>query len=389
VVTAAEQQLDRAARILTATRATAPGEQFTVDGTRYLRTGKPTKYWQPTALLVRPVEPEGPRLDAAVEEDQAFWVWAAVEVLRRSGARIEEMLELTHLSLRQYQAPTGDLVPLIQISPSKTDHERVIPADPELVAVLARIIRRIKGPDGRVPLLQRYDFHDRRFGPPLPHLFQRVSLGRLGVISPTYFNQLFKKLAKQAALTDVDGSLISFSAHDFRRVFATETVNSGLPIHIAAKLLGHLDLNTTQGYVAVYPEEVIRHYRTFIDQGRARRPRDEYREPTDAEWTEFRDHFQLRKVALGTCERPYGTPCQHEHACIRCPVLRLDLAQVPRLLQIETNTRERLNEAHQMQWLGEVAALEESLRHISGKKQQVERLRQRTELGESGSTALG
>jgi site-specific recombinase XerD len=40
-----------------------------------------------------------------------------------------------------------------------------------------------------------------------------------------------------------------FSAHDFRRVFATETVNSGLPIHIAAKLLGHLDLNTTQGYV--------------------------------------------------------------------------------------------------------------------------------------------
>lgn len=68
--------------------------------------------------------------------------------------------------------------------------------------------------------------------------------------------------------------------------------------------------------MAVYPEEVIRHYRTFIDQGRARRPRDEYREPTDAEWTEFRDHFQLRKVALGTCERPYGTPCQHEHACL-------------------------------------------------------------------------
>ncbi|MFJ6199134.1 tyrosine-type recombinase/integrase [Micromonospora sp. NPDC092111] len=190
------------------------------------------------------------------------------------------------------------------------------------------------------------------------------------------------------ALTDVHGSPISFSAHDFRRVFATETVNSGLPIHIAAKLLGHLDLNTTQGYVAVYPEEVIRHYRTFIDQGRARRPRDEYREPSDAEWAEFRDHFQLRKVALGTCERPYGTPCQHEHACIRCPVLRLDLAQVPRLLQIETNTRERLDEAHRMQWLGEVAALEESLRHIANKKQQAERLRRSADRAETGPTAL-
>jgi hypothetical protein len=82
---------------------------------------------------------------------------------------------------------------------------------------------------------------------------------------------------------------------------------------------------------------------------------------------------QLRKVALGTCERPYGTPCQHKHACIRCPVLRLDLAQVPRPLQIETNTRERLDEAHRMQWLGEVVALEESLRHIASKKEQADR----------------
>ena len=159
------------------------------------------------------------------------------------------------------------------------------------------------------------------------------------------------------------------------RVFSTETVNSGLPIHIAARLLGHLDLNTTQGYVAVYPAEVIRHYRQFIDQRRDQRPGEEYREPTDAEWTEFRDHFSLRKVALGTCDRPYGTPCQHEHACVRCPMLRLSLAQVPRLLEIEDNTHERLDEARRMQWLGEVAALEESLRHIAGKKQQAEHLR--------------
>ena len=55
-------------------------------------------------------------------------------------------------------------------------------------------------------------------------------------------------------------------------------------------------------------------------------------------------------------------------------MLRLDLAQVPRLLQIEANIRERLDEARRMQWLGEVNALEESLRHIAGKKQQADRL---------------
>ncbi|WP_328978441.1 hypothetical protein [Streptomyces canus] len=87
--------------------------------------------------------------------NNAFWAWASIEILRRTGARIEELLELTHLSLRQYQAPTGETVPLLQISPSKTDRERVIPADPDLVSVLALIIRRIKSTGERVPLLTR------------------------------------------------------------------------------------------------------------------------------------------------------------------------------------------------------------------------------------------
>ena len=196
------------------------------------------------------------------------------------------------------------------------------------------------------------------------------------------------QVARKADITDVDGTALRFTPHDFRRIFSTEAVNSGLPIHIAARLLGHLDLNTTQGYVAVYPAEVIRHYRQFVDQRRSQRPSEEYREPSDSEWAEFRDHFSLRKVALGTCHRPYGTPCQHEHACVRCPMLRLDLAQLPRLLQIERNTIERLEEARQMQWLGEVAALEESLRHIAGKKNQADRIKRQAGQGKASVEGL-
>ena len=70
-------------------------------------------------------------------------------------------------------------------------------------------------------------------------------------------------------------------------------------------------------------------------------------------------------------------------------MLRISLTQVPRLLEIERNTHERLGEARRMQWLGEVAALEESLRHIAGKKQQAERLRSQAEHGEIDVTALG
>ncbi|MEU1217101.1 hypothetical protein ABZ424_32860 [Streptomyces sp. NPDC005790] len=69
-------------------------------------------------------------------------------------------------------------------------------------------------------------------------------------------------------------------------------------------------------------------------------------------------------------------------------MLRLDLAQEPRLLEIEANTHQRLGEAQRRQWLGEVAELQESLRHITDKKKQAERLRAQAGHGEAGAEAL-
>ena len=43
--------------------------------------------------------------DLTGEEDYAFWAWAAIEVLRLTGIRIEELLELSHHSLIQYRLP--------------------------------------------------------------------------------------------------------------------------------------------------------------------------------------------------------------------------------------------------------------------------------------------
>jgi integrase len=57
--------------------------------------------------------------------------------------------------------------------------------------------------------------------------------------------------ATHAGLTDAGGAALRFAPHDFRRIFATEAVATGLPVHIAAKLLGHQSLATTQAYVAV------------------------------------------------------------------------------------------------------------------------------------------
>ena len=83
--------------------------------------------------------------------------------------------------------------------------------------------------------------------------------------------------------------------------------------------------------------------------------------PTDAEWDEFLGHFERRKLALGDCGRAYGTSCQHEHSCIRCPVLRVDPAQRSRLETIRDNLSDRVAEAEEAGWLGEADGLRTSL----------------------------
>src|SRR6266851_3671261 len=89
---------------------------------------------------------------------------------------------------------------------------------------------------------------------------------------------LLDRAARNAGLRDVDGQALVFRPHDLRRIFATDAVNGGLPVHIAAKLLGHLDINTTRGYVAVYDDQVIRHVQAYVARRRAMRSSEEYRD---------------------------------------------------------------------------------------------------------------
>ncbi|MFE7571449.1 site-specific integrase [Streptomyces sp. NPDC057539] len=59
------------------------------------------------------------------------------------------------------------------------------------------------------------------------------------------------------------GDPLEWRPHDFRRIFVTDAIRSGLPPHIAAKICGHAALDTTMGYAAIYPEDVITHHRAF------------------------------------------------------------------------------------------------------------------------------
>jgi site-specific recombinase XerD len=307
-------------------------------------------------------------------EERTFWEWAIVQTLRHSGVRIEELLELSQLSIRQYRRPNGEVVALLVVAPSKTDRERVIPLYAELFAVIAAIIRRLTRDGGKVPVVPRYDPHERETSAPQPFLFQRRANAGTAVIAPATVVRSLQRLCTRIAETDPAFAGTVFTPHDFRRILATELVNSGLPIHIGAALLGHLNVQTTRGYVAVFDEDVVRHYQEFLHRRRERRPQSEYRPVTGAEWTEFEEHFDRRKVELGNCARPYGTGCQHEHACLRCPFLQIYPNMLPRLEEIESYLLARRARAEAEGWLGEIEGVDLTLTFLRSKRDDTSRL---------------
>ncbi|MGH3449309.1 MAG: tyrosine-type recombinase/integrase, partial [Haloechinothrix sp.] len=360
-----------AAELLEAARTTRPGEEFAAAGQalrRPVMTAPTPRIWAEDPDTTK-------RRDLTREEDHAFWAWAAVEVLRETGMRVEELTELSHHSLVEYKLPTtGETIPLLQIAPSKLDEERLLVVSPELAEVLSTILRRVRDDNGAVPLVVAYDGHERVWNPPMPLLFQH----RVGMENMSFGTAAIRKLVSAAlngtGLTDAAGKPLTFVPHDFRRVFVTEAVMNGMPPHIAQLICGHHDINTTLGYKAIYPEEVINSHRAFIARRRALRPSEEYRTPTDEEWEEFLGHFERRKVALGDCGRAYATPCIHEHSCLRCPLLRPDPAQRPRVVEIHRNLGDRIVEAQRNAWAGEVEGLKVSRVAAEAKLAQIDGL---------------
>jgi integrase len=371
---------DSTAETLKAALAVPPGAAFTIAGQSFTRAA-PRK----AGIRTWAHDSDGSRHDLTWEEDHAFWTWAIIEVLRATGIRIEELLELTHHSLIQYRLPTtGELVPLLQIAPSKTDTERLLVVSPDLADVLAAIITRLAGPDGKIPLTARYDEHEHLWQPPAPLLFQRRGGTELRPVCAGTVRNMLNAALGRTGLADAAGQPLIFTPHDFRRMLITDAIMTGLPPHIAQVIAGHRNINVTMGYKATYPEEVITHHQAFIARRRALRPTDEYRTPTDEEWQEFLGHFERRKLSVGNCGRAFATPCIHEHACLRCPMLWPDPSQRPRIAEIRDNLTARITEAEREGWLGEIEGLQISLAGASDKLAQIDRrggARQPVDLG--------
>jgi site-specific recombinase XerD len=86
----------------------------------------------------------------------------------------------------------------------------------------------------------------------MPFLIQLPEGGRSRVITKCTVRKLLTELANSRNLRDTDGTPLHYTPQNFRRIFITAIANAGFPIHLAAKLVGHNNIEVAQGYTAVY-----------------------------------------------------------------------------------------------------------------------------------------
>ncbi|GAA3618142.1 site-specific integrase [Nonomuraea rosea] len=334
-----EDKYARFAELLAAGDAAAPGEIVTVDGRAYQRVftdydrRRQTEFGQ-AHVRVRDQE-TGELVNVSRKEQKAFWEWAIVETLRHSGVRVEELLKLTQLSVRQYQRPNGEVVALLVIAPSKTDRERVIPMSAELFHVIAAIIRRHTRDRPTISLVTRFDPHDKQTSSPQPFLFQRVVGSRREAFSSTTVVHILGQLCADLAEQRREFAEAKFTPHDFRRLLATDLVNSGLPIHIGAALLGHLDLGTTRGYVAVFEEDLVRHYQAHLARRRKLRPTTSIGRPTRVNGESSRNTSTDARPSSATAAAPTEPLARTSTLVCDVPSCR----SVPRCCPASTSSR--------------------------------------------------
>ena len=328
----------RTAELLAAAEQTRPGEVFTAAGTTLrravLKTQTTGRVWaeHPDTGSPRPQLRRTPRV-------LGLGRGRGIAPHRHPHRGTDRTV-----TPQPHPIPAADhrgAVPLLQIIPSKTDAERLLVISPELADVLSTIVARIRG-----TATSRWWCPTTKMNASTTRPCRCCSNGgadsTTAPVSETVLRDYLDHALTEIGVKDAAGQPMRYTFHDFRRLFITDAIAHGMPPHIAQLVAGHRDINTTMGYKAVYPEEVINGHRAFIARRRALRSCEEYRTPTDAEWAEFVGHFQRRKVAIGDCGRSYDTACIHEHSCLRCPLLRPDPAARARLEEIRDNLLARI-----------------------------------------------
>ncbi|MBB5378563.1 integrase [Deinococcus metalli] len=246
---------ENAMRLLEAARQAGPGEQFEANGKQFLRVPTSrslisTENYGTVSVKVTEVgHPGAKNIDAVSQEHSAFWIWASMDLLLRTGLRPWELYRLEKADISKIVDTNNNVVPCLMIRAGKTDEPRVVQLTPKAVATLSHIMRRVQGELDSYPAVPRFEVVEGEYVEDAQLILQKslssYRSGFYGTELLRWLHTFHADLYEQRMLPD----WVTFTPKDCRRLVATKMYIKGVPLLEIQRFLGHKHLQTTSLYI--------------------------------------------------------------------------------------------------------------------------------------------
>jgi integrase len=219
---------------------------------------------------------------------------------------------------------------------------------PDTVLVHAEVVAIIR---------EQQDWADRFFaergapGKTPKYLFLAALMNRNGdrPYSGGRLRDLLSELARRLDVRDAAGVLVDFNrTHRFRHTVATSLLNTGVPIHVVQRYLGHLSPAMTMHYAQTLQStaeaEFLKYRKLTADA------RELGTDPTDLYDLLQLDRRTDRMLPNGYCLLPPRQVCDKGNACLTCDKFATDATFLPELTS-QLNRTGQLVETRQAAFL--------------------------------------
>lgn len=177
------------------------------------------------------------------------------------------------------------------------------------------------------------------------YLFLAARLNRHGdrPYPANHLRGVLSELAGQLDIRDSTGRLVDLQrTHRFRHTKATSLLNSGVPLHVVQRYLGHLSPTMTMAYAqtlaSTHEREFLRYRKVTADA------RDLSADPRDLYDMLELDRRTDRILPNGWCLLPPRQLCTKGNACLTCDKFATDATFLPELETQRARTDRLINE---------------------------------------------
>lgn len=259
-------------------------------------------------------EPVRMQLDACISEIEPVEMMSVYILLRESGWRGTDVLNLRYDSCLEYlwNGHEKEYIPYLCGEITKTGIPLLkIPIRKEVANMVKKLADEAAGRSTDDNNLDKY-------------LFNTYEGGYKGLpLSKPAFSSAVQELIDKKGILDGDGKPYHFKAHSLRHTRALEYTEQGMPIGIIQQILGHCSLQMTLHYAKVSENMLYRKWKETEKLNLLHiesTPPNAHKEKREEIRYEFiRKNLDAVRVTFGVCFKPAKLPCRQQIGhCLEC-----------------------------------------------------------------------